>query len=331
MNLQDIQNEVVLLTKEPLPSNPIFATLANVTTFANEGQKKVARRTRNRIKTNFPNLNGGAWSANQYQTIMPTTTQPASGNFSLTFNAQQTGNLPWNATARQIEQALQALSTIGQNNCFVWGNWLVGYTFVFSSTFSGITIGMITISAGLFDASGNAVAFTITGVLAGNQDAAYYTVPNVRLYPLPHDFLQMEGMSINNYAMTPARFGDFNKNVMWHRLPGWSLKYYYERDQFSNSYLLGLFMRPTNSWPIGMTYIPKPVDMVATTDLPDIEDFLHVSLVHYSCQRVMESRREYEKAQYWAGQFEKDLQDYESSGQDTDEAIPMYSGPRPSD
>jgi hypothetical protein len=80
-----------------------------------------------------------------------------------------------------------------------------------------------------------------------------------------------------------------------------------------------------------MTYIPKPVDMVNTTDLPDIEDFLHVSLVHYSCQRVMESRREYQKAGYWAEQFEKDLEDYESSGQDTDEAIPMFQGPRPSD
>jgi hypothetical protein len=141
----------------------------------------------------------------------------------------------------------------------------------------------------------------------------------------------MEGMSINNYAMTPARFGDFNHNVMWHRLPGWSLKYYFERDQFKNDYMIGLFMRPTTSWPIGMTYIPKPVDMVLTTDIPDIEDFLTPALVHYTCQRIMESRREYQKAQYWQSEYEKDLRDYESSGQDTDEAIPMFYGPRPTD
>jgi hypothetical protein len=330
MNLQDIQNEVILLTKEPLPSNPIFATLANVALFANEGQKKVARRTRNRIKTNFPNLAGGVWTANQYQTIsFPV--QPASGTFSWTFLGQQTASLNWNATALQIEQALTALSTIGPNNCFVWGNWLVGYTVVFSSVFSGGNIPLITTNGNMKDAIGNFISATVTGVQAGNQDAAYYTLPNVRLYPLPHDFLQMEGMSINNYAMTPARFGDFNHNVMWHRLPGWSLKYYFERDQFKNDYMIGLFMRPTTSWPIGMTYIPKPVDMVLTTDIPDIEDFLTPALVHYTCQRIMESRREYQKAQYWQSEYEKDLRDYESSGQDTDEAIPMFYGPRPTD
>ncbi len=330
MNLQDIQNEVILLTKESTPNNPTFATLTNVATFANEGQKKVARRTRNRIKTNFPNLVNGVWSANQYQTItLPV--MPLSGTYTLTFNGQTTSAIAWNADAYAIEQALLQLTSIGTYNCFVWGNWQVGIVVQFSATYSGGAIPFITVTSSLLDPYGNALTPTVTGVLAGNQDAAYYTVPNIRLYPLPHDFLQMEGMSINNYAMSPGRFGDFNKNVMWHRLPGWSVKYYYERDPFSKNYLIGLFMRPTTAWPIGMTYIPKPVDMVNATDIPDIEDFLHPALVHYTCQRIMESRREYQKAAYWKGEFNTDLIDYESSGQDTDEAIPMYSGPRPTD
>lgn len=43
------------------------------------------------------------------------------GTFTLTYNAQTTATLPWNATAAQVQSALMALSTIGDNDVIVTG------------------------------------------------------------------------------------------------------------------------------------------------------------------------------------------------------------------
>ena len=332
LTLQQIQNEVVFLTKESQPTNPIFATIGNVTTYANEAQTKIARRTRNRIKSNFPYWSGMSWFQNQYQKISFGKV-PTSGTITFTFNGQTTSSLSAPITASALQTALQALTSIGANNLSVYGNQADGFTVIFLGPFIGqTTIPLMTDTPTSFnDVLGNTVVVTITGVTAGNQDAPIYTIPGQRLYDLPADFMQMIGLNVNNIPLRPARHGDFDRNIMWQRLPGFPLEYYFERDSFSNQYKLGLFLTPTTNYPIGWIYIPEPTAMISTTDLPDIEDFLHPAIVHYVCKRIMEGRREYQKAEYWRTQYESDLQDYESSGQDTDEAIPFLMGPRPTD
>jgi hypothetical protein len=333
MTLGQIQTMVVQLTKESTPSNPTFATLANVTTYANEAQSKIMRRTRNRVKSNFPNLPGGTWTANQYQRMKFDAT-PTSGAFTVRFNGQTTASQnAATTTAATLQTALSGLSSVGTGNVTVTGNNADGYLVIFNGGFIGITtIPLMTLPANTCkEIMGNLIACTVTGVTAGDQDAADRTVVGHRLYSLPSDFLQMEKVSINNVPCKVARLSDISQTLMWHRLPGWPTNYYFERDQFTNTYKLGLWLRPSSVWPLGYEYVPLPVAMSASTDYPDLEEFLHPAVVHYTCQRIMEYRREYQKAQYWANEYEKDLRDYESSGQDTDEAIQMLTGPRPTD
>jgi hypothetical protein len=46
---------------------------------------------------------------------------PTGGTFTLTFGANTTSALNWNATTAQVQAALQALASIGSNNCLVTG------------------------------------------------------------------------------------------------------------------------------------------------------------------------------------------------------------------
>jgi subtilisin-like proprotein convertase family protein len=64
---------------------------------------------------------GTPLTVNETQTLT-ITGGPAGGSFTLTFGAATTGNIPYNASAVQIQAALEALSTIGKNNVKVTGN-----------------------------------------------------------------------------------------------------------------------------------------------------------------------------------------------------------------
>jgi hypothetical protein len=46
---------------------------------------------------------------------------PTGGNFTLTFGGNTTANIPWNATAAQVQTALQALASIGAGNVLCTG------------------------------------------------------------------------------------------------------------------------------------------------------------------------------------------------------------------
>lgn len=54
-------------------------------------------------------------TASERQTIT-LTGEPTGGVFTLTFGAQETDELPWDATAAEVQAALEALSTIGAGN-----------------------------------------------------------------------------------------------------------------------------------------------------------------------------------------------------------------------
>lgn len=52
-------------------------------------------------------------------TLLTTTGSPTGGTFTITYSAQTTAALPYNATAGQVAAALRALSNIGENDVFV--------------------------------------------------------------------------------------------------------------------------------------------------------------------------------------------------------------------
>ncbi len=63
---------------------------------------------------------GGSGGTNEVQTVTITGT-PAGGTFTLTFQGDTTATIAYNATASAVEDALEALSTIGQGNVRVTG------------------------------------------------------------------------------------------------------------------------------------------------------------------------------------------------------------------
>lgn len=62
----------------------------------------------------------GSGGTNEVQTVTITGT-PAGGNVTLTFEGATTANIAYNAAASAVEDALEALSTIGQGNVRVTG------------------------------------------------------------------------------------------------------------------------------------------------------------------------------------------------------------------
>jgi len=219
--LSDVQQEVIQLTKEPQPLNPVFATLANVTVYANEAQLKINSRTLCRIKSNLPN------------------------NY--------------------------------------------------------------------------------------NQDPTMNTVSGQRLYALPDDFMSMVKLSVNRIRIGPAKFDDFADNVQWWKLPGFPTGYYFERDATSNTLYFGLFPTPLNVYPIGLIYVPQPIKMSAATDVVDLDPRLCPAVVKYVCWKIMEYRREESRANYWRGQYEEEIAQYEAAPQETAEPMPFNNTPVPSD
>jgi autotransporter-associated beta strand protein len=86
---------------------PGTLSLTNTSTYS--GATEVPQGTLNIRHPNALGSRTGLASIQRIVTISPTT----SGTFTLTFNGQTTGNIPFGATATQVQAALQSLSTIG--------------------------------------------------------------------------------------------------------------------------------------------------------------------------------------------------------------------------
>jgi len=219
--LLQVQQEVIQLTKEPQPSNPIFATIANVAVYANDAQLEINSKTLCRITSNLP------------------------------------GNL--------------------------------------------------------------------------NFDPTLTTVVNQRLYPLPADFMSMIKVSVNRIRIRPSRFDDFANNVQWWKLPGFPQSYYFERNQVDGGYNLGLFPTPTSVWPLGLIYVPQPIQLVNPSDTLDLDPRLGPAVVKYVCWKIMEYRREESRGAYWKQQFYEAVANYEADPQDTAEPMQWAQSSLPSD
>lgn len=66
------------------------------------------------------NVLAGSFGTNEVQTVT-ITGAPTGGNFRLVFNGQQTALIPWNATAAQVQSALEALNNIAPGDITVTG------------------------------------------------------------------------------------------------------------------------------------------------------------------------------------------------------------------
>lgn len=84
---------------------------------------------------------------NEVQTVT-ITGAPTGGNFTLTFNGQTTANIPWNATAAQVQAALEALSNIDPGDVAVTGGPGPGtpyvVTFAEQGAYSGTNVAQMT-------------------------------------------------------------------------------------------------------------------------------------------------------------------------------------------
>lgn len=98
------------------------------------------------------------------------TGSPTGGTFTLSFGGQTTGALNHNATGATVQAALEALSTIGEDNVTVSLSGAV-YTITFRNELQGTNVAQITASASLTGGSTPGVTMaTGTGGVAGATD-----------------------------------------------------------------------------------------------------------------------------------------------------------------
>ena len=93
------------------------------------------------------------------------TGSPTGGNFTLTFGGNTTANIPYNATAGQVQAALEALASIGVGNVIVTGGPLPASPVLvnFVGTLAGTNVASITATA--------------TGLTGGTSPAVNITTP----------------------------------------------------------------------------------------------------------------------------------------------------------
>jgi len=92
------------------------------------------------------NTSDGTAAVSEVQTVALTggTGTPTQGTYTLTYDGEKTDTLAWNASATDIETALEDLSNVEVGDITVSGGLLTGTTFTFADTLGDV--GMITIT-----------------------------------------------------------------------------------------------------------------------------------------------------------------------------------------
>lgn len=109
-------------------------------------------------------------------------TPPSSGNFTLTFGAQTTANIPFSATAADVQSAIQALT--GYEHVLVTGSFILGFTIAFGIrtqlpvSATNALVGTATITTvqsiqSLINALSAYELVTVTGSVAANFTIAF--------------------------------------------------------------------------------------------------------------------------------------------------------------
>ena len=86
---------------------------------------------------------------------------PTGGTFTLSFGGYTTSALAWNATASQVQTALQALTSIGANNCTVTGQGPNYFVVTFVGTLAAAPQALITVNFSSLTPASNCNVFTL--------------------------------------------------------------------------------------------------------------------------------------------------------------------------
>ena len=116
------------------------------------------------------------------------TGSPTGGTFTLTFNAQTTAGIAYNATASAVQSALEALSNINPGDVVVGGGPLPGsfVTVTFAGQYAGTDVTQMTAnSAGLTGGTTPTVTITTT-TSGGTGNAIGWRAPLVNVTPVPN-------------------------------------------------------------------------------------------------------------------------------------------------
>ncbi len=98
---------------------------------------------------------------------------PTGGTFTLTFGGATTSALAHNASAADVEAALEALASIGAGNISVALASMV-YTLTFQGVFDGVNVGAVTASAASLTTGGGAATIGITVTFQGTTSFGLY-------------------------------------------------------------------------------------------------------------------------------------------------------------
>ena len=135
----------------------------------------------------------GAAAVDEVQTV---TIDATGGDFTLTYGAQTTGNIAYNAAASAVQTALRALTSIGSTGCSVAGSAGGPYTVTFAGPLAAQNLALMTGNdAGL---TGGAHSVTIAQETAGHP-----LVAGVAVTGTPGDYV-IEFVGAPDPAITAA-------------------------------------------------------------------------------------------------------------------------------
>lgn len=134
-------------------------------------------------------LIGGAviLTPSEVQTLTITGT-PTGGVFTLTFDSQETSDIDYDATAAEVQTALEGLSNVEPGDVVCAGGPLPGtaVTITFAGQYAGVDVALITSDdSGLTGGTTPATA-VVTTTPGGSGDAIGYRAPEVNTTPVPH-------------------------------------------------------------------------------------------------------------------------------------------------
>jgi hypothetical protein len=151
---------------------------------------------------------------------------PTGGTFTLTFGAQTTAAIPYGASALQVQDALEALSTIGDGNIAVTGGWTGGgavFLLEFRAALGATDVGAVTGSVASLTGGTPAIAITVPRNGAAGTPGTWAAYDNdlttgagIARAILPYD-VQTDGSGNITFSATGSQvggeFGQQSKSV----------------------------------------------------------------------------------------------------------------------
>jgi len=130
------------------------------------------------------------------------------------------------------------------------------------------------------------------------------------MYAMPTDCLEIVEMKISVWRVQRKTMDFINAQTGYQQwtYPGIPL-YYWMQKQATTDF--GIWYTPQAIYPIALWYIRKPTAMVNQSDSPDLDRRLDMAVVYYTCEKIMESRREMNyKSGYWLKSYEGEIKKY---------------------